>query len=103
MTYLKRLPVNELKIDRSFVSQLVKDAHDAAIVRATITLGHDLGLSIVAEGVEDQATWDRVRALGCDTIQGYYISRPLPSAQITRWIHSSSTGKLRLGPLTTAA
>ena len=95
MTYLKRLPVNELKIDRSFVCQLVNDQEDAAIVRATMTLGHDLGLSIVAEGVEDQATWDHLRLLGCDTIQGYYISRPLPAAQITRWIQRSAADPLR--------
>ncbi|MGI9147541.1 MAG: putative bifunctional diguanylate cyclase/phosphodiesterase [Chloroflexota bacterium] len=88
LTYLKRLPVNELKIDRSFVRHLVTDENDAAIVRSTISLGHDLGLSIVAEGVEDEATQDHLRALGCDLIQGYYISRPLPVAQMTSWIHN---------------
>src|SRR5205814_1036003 len=66
LAYLKNLPVDELKIDRSFVAEMVSDEHDLAIVRSTISLGHDLGLSIVAEGIEDADTWALLRQLGCD-------------------------------------
>jgi diguanylate cyclase (GGDEF)-like protein len=75
--YLKRLPVDELKIDRSFIRDLATDKDDLAIVRSTIGLGHDLGLSIVAEGVEDAATWELLRGLGCDVAQGYFMGRPM--------------------------
>ena len=78
LAYLKRLPVDELKVDRSFVRNLATDAGDMAITRATITLGHDLGLSVVAEGAEDIATLDLLMALGCDQVQGYVHSKPLP-------------------------
>jgi len=92
---LKRLPVDELKIDRGFVREVAHDATDAAIVAAAIGLGHGLGLRVVAEGVEDRAAWDRVAALGCDTVQGYYVSPPLPAAAFQRW--------LRAGPYAAAA
>jgi diguanylate cyclase (GGDEF)-like protein len=82
LAYLKRLPVHELKIDRSFIRDLCADAVDRAIVRSTIGLGHDLGLSIVAEGVEDAASWELLNELGCDIGQGYYISRPIPAAEL---------------------
>jgi EAL domain-containing protein (putative c-di-GMP-specific phosphodiesterase class I) len=83
LAYLKRLPVDELKIDRSFVRELATDEDDQAIVRSTIGLGHDLGLTIVAEGIEDRRTWDRLRRLGCDVAQGYFIGRPMsPSAVV---------------------
>ncbi len=74
--YLKRLPVDVLKIDRSFVTNMTDDADDATIVRSTIDLGHNLGLRVVAEGVETEETRLRLAALGCDTIQGYLIGRP---------------------------
>jgi EAL domain-containing protein (putative c-di-GMP-specific phosphodiesterase class I) len=77
LAYLKRLPVDELKIDRSFIRDLADDADDRAIVRSTISLGHDLGLSIVAEGIEDTATLELLKELGCDVGQGYHISRPV--------------------------
>ena len=82
LAYLKRLPVDELKIDRSFVRELASDEHDLAIVRAAISLGHDLGLRIVAEGIEDAETWDRLRRLGCDVAQGYFIGRPMPASAL---------------------
>ena len=82
MAYLKRLPVDELKIDRSFVRDLATDKADMAIVRAIISLGHDLGLSIVAEGIEDDATWDQLRRLGCDVGQGYLFDRPVTASDI---------------------
>jgi EAL domain-containing protein (putative c-di-GMP-specific phosphodiesterase class I) len=83
---LKQLPVDELKIDRSFVQHLANDKKDAAIVRSTIGLAHDLGLQVVAEGIEDMDTWVRLRALKCDTAQGYLISRPMPAQQLPEWV-----------------
>ena len=83
LAYLKRLPVDELKIDRSFVRDLAHDRDDTAIVRTTIELGHELGLTVVAEGIEDQATWDRLTALGCDLGQGYFFVRPEPASLVT--------------------
>jgi EAL domain-containing protein (putative c-di-GMP-specific phosphodiesterase class I) len=87
--YLKRLPVDELKIDRSFVRHLAQDANDRAIVRSTIGLAHDLGLQVVAEGVEDQAGWDLLGQFGCDLVQGYFVSRPVPAAELARWLDAS--------------
>jgi EAL domain-containing protein (putative c-di-GMP-specific phosphodiesterase class I) len=89
LSYLKRLAVNELKVDRSFVRNVVSDAHDVAIVRSTISLAHELGLQVVAEGIEDQPTWDLLGQLGCDTAQGYLISRPLPAPEFNRWMTES--------------
>ena len=74
---LKRLPIDELKIDRSFVSPMMQDESDLIIVRSTINLGHDLGLTVIAEGVEDELTLKRLATLGCDLAQGYHLSRPL--------------------------
>jgi diguanylate cyclase (GGDEF)-like protein len=82
LAYLKRLPVDELKIDRSFVREVATDDDDLAIVRSTIGLGHDLGLTIVAEGIEDARTLERLRRLGCDVGQGYFIARPMPAGAL---------------------
>ena len=87
LAYLQRLPVEEIKIDRSFVSLLPEDAGSAAIVRATIELGGSLGLDVVAEGVEDDATWQILKRLGCSTAQGYFLSRPMPAAEVKGWLH----------------
>jgi diguanylate cyclase (GGDEF)-like protein len=78
LTHLKSLPVTEVKIDRSFVSRMSVDSADAAIVGSTIGLAHGLGLSVIAEGVEDEATWQHLADLGCELIQGYHYSKPLP-------------------------
>jgi len=86
LTYLQRLPVEEIKIDRAFVGQLVTDPGSAAIVRATIELGGSLGLDVVAEGVEDAATWQMLNRLGCATAQGYFLSRPMPAAEFAGWM-----------------
>jgi EAL domain-containing protein (putative c-di-GMP-specific phosphodiesterase class I) len=83
LAYLKRLPVDELKIDRSFVREMATDNDDLAIVRSTISLGHDLGLSIVAEGIEDARTWELLRQLGCDVAQGYYLGRPMAADAVS--------------------
>jgi diguanylate cyclase (GGDEF)-like protein len=86
---LRRLPINELKIDRSFVSPMLQDESDLIIVRSTINLGHDLGLRIIAEGVEDAPTLERLAALGCDSAQGYHLSRPMPGNAFTTWLDES--------------
>ena len=85
LAHLKRLPVDEVKIDRSFVQELEAE-HDDVIVRSTINLGHALNLKVVAEGVEGAASVQMLADLGCDLIQGYFISRPLPTPQFTAWM-----------------
>lgn len=85
MAYLARLGADEVKIDQSFVLRMGADRSAEAIVRATIDLAHVLGLAVVAEGVEDDATWARLRALGCDRVQGYRIGRPMPAEGIEAW------------------
>jgi EAL domain-containing protein (putative c-di-GMP-specific phosphodiesterase class I) len=80
--YLKRLPVDVLKIDKSFVMGMSRDENDEVIVRSTIDLGHNLGLHVVAEGVEDSASWRRLAELRCDTAQGYHLGKPAPAEQL---------------------
>ena len=89
LAYLKRLPVDEVKTDRSFVQNMTRDEVDAAIVRSTIELGHSLGLRVVAEGVETKDAYDALVAMGCDAAQGYYLSRPLPAADLEQWLDAS--------------
>jgi EAL domain-containing protein (putative c-di-GMP-specific phosphodiesterase class I) len=86
LTYLKQFPLEELKIDRSFVRDLARGPRDREIVRSTIELGHRLGLHVVAEGVEDGATLDALTELGCDMAQGYYLGRPMPCAELPEWV-----------------
>ncbi len=86
LAYLKRLPVSELKIDRSFVSNMESDSDDAIIVCSTIDLAHNMGLTVVAEGVENQASYDMLAAMGCDYLQGFYICRPLKAGDLPQWI-----------------
>jgi EAL domain-containing protein (putative c-di-GMP-specific phosphodiesterase class I) len=86
LRYLKRLPIDVIKIDRSFVLNMVADESDSLIIRSTIDLGHSLGLKVVAEGVETEQAWQRLAALGCDTVQGFYVSRPLPARALTKWL-----------------
>ncbi|MDA0165940.1 EAL domain-containing protein [Solirubrobacter ginsenosidimutans] len=90
---LKRLPVDVIKIDKSFVMEMAVDASDAAIVRSTIDLAHNLGLKVVAEGVESEDAWRQLETLGCDFAQGYYLSRPLPAEAATRLIRERGTGR----------
>jgi EAL domain-containing protein (putative c-di-GMP-specific phosphodiesterase class I) len=82
LAYLKRLPVQRIKIDRSFVQDMCADANDATIVRSTIDLGRNLGLEIVAEGVESQESWEALREHGCTLAQGYLIGRPMPADEL---------------------
>jgi len=86
LAYLQRLPIDELKIDQSFVRHLTTNETDATIMASTIGLAHSLGLRVVAEGAEDAATVTRLAALDCDAVQGYYYSRPLPPHALERWL-----------------
>jgi len=95
---LKRLPVDVIKIDKSFVMEMAVDASDAAIVRSTIELAHNLNLRVVAEGVESEDAWRHLEALGCDYAQGYYLSRPLPAEAATRLIRERGTARDVAGP-----
>jgi diguanylate cyclase (GGDEF)-like protein len=95
LAYVKRLPVNEVKIDKSFITHLATDPADAAIVRSTVELARHLGLRLVAEGVEDRQTWDRLAAMGCDVAQGYYLGRPMPAANLVTWLKGSSAARTR--------
>jgi EAL domain-containing protein (putative c-di-GMP-specific phosphodiesterase class I) len=90
LAYLKNLPVDQLKIDRSFVLHMHDDLNDAIIVRSVIDLGHNLGLQTVAEGIEDLETWEQLTNLGCDSAQGYFLARPMPAAQFAEWLRDVS-------------
>jgi len=86
LAHLKRLPVSEIKVDRSFVMNMEQDEDNATIVRSTIDLGRNLGLDVVAEGVESQFVWDRLKALGCTAAQGYHLSRAVPASELVAWL-----------------
>ncbi|MCW2605988.1 MAG: diguanylate cyclase/phosphodiesterase [Frankiales bacterium] len=88
LNHLRRLPVSEVKIDRSFVMRMEDDPRDLAIVRSVIDLGLGLGLRVVAEGVETEAAWQRLAALGCDTAQGWFLSKAQPADVLTPWLHA---------------
>ena len=94
LAYLKRLPISDIKIDRSFVIGMVEDESDAVIVQSTIELGRNLGKRVVAEGVETQAAHDALVQMGCDLAQGFLMSRPLEGSQIPVWVawHAGSPG-----------
>ena len=102
LSYIAKLPVDELKIDRSFVSHMKEDRTTSMIVRSTIELGHSLGLKVVAEGVEDEQSLELLRELGCDHAQGYYMSRPLPAADLEEWLRTSRWGQTPYEPNATA-
>ncbi|AEW96682.1 MULTISPECIES: putative bifunctional diguanylate cyclase/phosphodiesterase [Streptomycetaceae] len=97
LVHLRRLPVSELKIDRSFVARLVVDSEDAAIVRCTVDLAHSLGLLVVAEGVEDDETWEHLRDLGCDAIQGWLVAAAMPPEEATSWLRSRAVSGWQRG------
>jgi diguanylate cyclase (GGDEF)-like protein len=98
LSYLKKLPVNTIKIDKSFVIGMGRDENDAAIVRTSIDLAHNLKLEVVAEGVENEETLKRLSELGCDTAQGHYISRPLSADELALWLQQSSWGIAKRNP-----
>jgi diguanylate cyclase (GGDEF)-like protein len=99
MAYLKRLPVDELKVDRSFVLNMTSNDNDAILVRSAIDLGHNLGLAVVAEGVEGADHVAALRDLGCDVAQGYHFARPMPPEQFAQWL--ASTGEPLTAPAAT--
>ena len=99
LCYIVKLPVQELKIDRSFISGMVANRDSSTIVRSTIELGHSLGLKVVAEGVEDVEGWNLLRELGCDDAQGYYVSPPLPADALVTWIEKNEQPGDAVAPL----
>ncbi len=98
LSYLKKLPVSHLKIDKSFVLDMLANENDAIIVNATIDLGHNLGLKVIAEGVENEETLDRLRKRGCDAMQGYHINYPLRAEDFAPWIYGASQWGQNLPP-----
>ena len=99
LAYLQALPVDELKLDRGFVTHMSSDPRAAAIVRSTIELSHELGMQMVAEGVEDEAALSLLRDWGCDVAQGYHIARPMAADLMTQWLIASGPGSEEVGVL----
>jgi len=95
LTHLRELPIDEIKIDKSFVTGMLTSEADAAIVRTVIDLAHNLGKQVCAEGVEDAETMHRLEEMGCDLAQGYFISRPVPAATLMTWLTENSWGLKR--------
>ena len=102
LAYLKRLPVDELKIDKSFVSDMEENDNDAVIVRSIIDLAHNLGLKVTAEGVENQETWNTLCVLGCDQSQGYFMGRPMSANRLKTWLCETGQGEASIRELHTA-
>lgn len=96
LAYLKHLLVDELKIDRSFVMGMIEHKNDEVIVRTVINMAHNMGLRVVAEGVEDRVSWDALAEMNCDRIQGYFISRPQPVDRVTEWLNDFVANGLQL-------
>lgn len=95
LSYLKKLPVSQLKIDKSFVLDMLDNENDAVIVNATIDLGHNLGLQVIAEGVENEETFRRLKQRGCDAMQGYHINYPLRGEDFPPWYYSAAAAGQR--------
>ncbi len=96
LTHLRQLPIDEIKIDKSFVEGMCSSDADAAIVRTVIDLAHNLGKQVCAEGVENEETWAMLREMGCDLVQGYWVSRPLTALDLMRWLRESMWGLHRI-------
>ncbi|MFQ5469426.1 MAG: EAL domain-containing protein [Gammaproteobacteria bacterium] len=94
LSYLKQLPVDEIKIDKSFVFDMLRNKDDLIIVRSTIDLAHNMGRRVIAEGVESEQIWNKLVELGCDMVQGYYISKPLKPNEMRTWMCESKWGYL---------
>jgi EAL domain-containing protein (putative c-di-GMP-specific phosphodiesterase class I) len=92
LAYLKKLPVNEIKIDKSFVIDMGQDSSDEVIVHSTIDLGHNMGLQVTAEGVENEAIMEKLIILGCNMAQGYYMCEPCNAENLTKWFFKSQWG-----------
>ncbi|HYI10186.1 MAG TPA: EAL domain-containing protein [Thermoanaerobaculia bacterium] len=95
LTHLRELPIDEIKVDKSFVMGMTTSDADAAIVRTVIDLAHNLGKQVCAEGVEDEATWNALKDLGCDLAQGFWIARPMPAEELMQWLVRTSWGLQR--------
>lgn len=95
LAYLQRMPIHSLKVDLSFVRTMLVSKENEVIVHSTIQLAHNLGLSVIAEGVEDEATLEKLRNLGCDEAQGYFISRPMPADQATEWLLAQQAAQMK--------
>ncbi|UCE88900.1 MAG: EAL domain-containing protein, partial [Pseudomonadota bacterium] len=89
LAYIKSLPVDTLKIDKSFILDMVRDENDATIVHSTIELAHNLGFRVCAEGVENEATWNRLVSQGCDCLQGFYLSGPMAPEELGAWLNTN--------------
>jgi diguanylate cyclase (GGDEF)-like protein/PAS domain S-box-containing protein len=87
LAYLKKMPVHQVKIDKSFVRDIAENREDSAIARSVVDLGHNLGMQVVAEGVESQAGYDLLAGMGCDAAQGFHISKPIPAHELTAWLN----------------
>ncbi|MEP6640766.1 MAG: EAL domain-containing protein [Gaiellales bacterium] len=103
LVYLQQLPVHELKVDRSFVTAMLTAAEKAVMVRSIIDLAHNLSVTVVAEGVEDLETMERLIEYGCDVAQGYYFSRPVPAGELREWFETSAFGVARVANIDVAA
>ena len=89
LSYLRNMPVDTIKIDMSFIRKMLIDDDDRTIVNTIVDLGHNLGCTVVAEGVENRDTYKALLAMGCDAVQGYYLSQPLPAAEFACWLTQS--------------
>jgi EAL domain-containing protein (putative c-di-GMP-specific phosphodiesterase class I) len=92
LAYLKTLPVNTIKIDKSFITDMVSDSTDSMIVRSVIFLAHNLGLKVVAEGVENEEIWELLVSYNCDMAQGFYIEKPIMEHDLKLWLETWKTG-----------
>jgi len=97
LSYLQRLPVQEVKIDRSFVTDLSTESENVAIVRAIVDLGRHLGLEVVAEGVEDDTTWQLLASMNCDLVQGWHLARAMPTGEFLGWLSTRERARGRGG------
>ena len=90
LSYLRKLPIDALKFDREFVSDMLDNEQDAIIVRSIIALTHNLNLKVIAEGVEDQSTLHMLKKMGCDIAQGYHISKPMDRERVEDWLSATT-------------
>jgi EAL domain-containing protein (putative c-di-GMP-specific phosphodiesterase class I) len=97
LAYLRDLPIDELKLDKSFIFSMADDARAAALVASTVTLAHSLDLRMVAEGVENEVAYAELRRYGCDEAQGHFMSRPVPAAVLDEWLTRRASDQLTRG------